>query len=78
MSNYSFADGSARFYKYDASEYPVNLWCISDASIVKSICTAYGGKVGVESIEGAGSRFSVEPPLAISKKSNADRETDGY
>src|ERR1700722_6028438 len=31
-SNYSFADGSARFYKYDASEYPVNLWCISDAS----------------------------------------------
>ena len=31
-SNYSFADGSARFYKYDGSEYPVNLWCISDAS----------------------------------------------
>ncbi len=29
-SNYSFADGSARFYKYDAAEYPVNLWCISD------------------------------------------------
>jgi prepilin-type N-terminal cleavage/methylation domain-containing protein/prepilin-type processing-associated H-X9-DG protein len=31
-SNYSFADGSARFYKYDASEYPRNLWCISDAA----------------------------------------------
>jgi prepilin-type N-terminal cleavage/methylation domain-containing protein/prepilin-type processing-associated H-X9-DG protein len=31
-SNYSFADGSARFYKYDAAEYPLNLWCISDAA----------------------------------------------
>ena len=34
-SNYTFADGSARFYKYDASEYPVNLWCITDVSRAK-------------------------------------------
>jgi heavy metal sensor kinase len=33
-------------------------------SIVKSICTAHGGRVFVESKEGAGSRFIVELPLA--------------
>ena len=33
-------------------------------SIVKSICTAHGGDVKVESIEGRGSRFKVELPLA--------------
>ena len=33
-------------------------------SIVKSICTAYGGTVGVESTKGVGSRFKVELPLA--------------
>ena len=31
-SNYAFVDGSARFYKYDASEYPINLWCIGDSA----------------------------------------------
>jgi prepilin-type N-terminal cleavage/methylation domain-containing protein/prepilin-type processing-associated H-X9-DG protein len=31
-SNYSFVDGSARFYKYDAAESPINLWCVSDAA----------------------------------------------
>jgi len=33
-------------------------------SIVKSICTAHGGRVDVESKEGEGSRFTVELPLA--------------
>ena len=33
-------------------------------SIVKSICSAYGGTVSVESTKGAGSRFKVELPLA--------------
>jgi heavy metal sensor kinase len=33
-------------------------------SIVKSICTAHGGQVEVESTEGQGSRFIVELPLA--------------
>jgi len=30
-SNYAFADGSARFYKYGAAFYPLNLWAVSDA-----------------------------------------------
>jgi heavy metal sensor kinase len=33
-------------------------------AIVKSICAAHGGRVVVESVEGKGSRFSVELPLA--------------
>jgi heavy metal sensor kinase len=33
-------------------------------SIVKSICTAHGGRVDVETKEGEGSRFTVELPLA--------------
>jgi heavy metal sensor kinase len=36
-------------------------------SIVKSICSAYGGKVEVESAEGKGSRFRIEFPLARSE-----------
>lgn len=31
-SNYTFADGSARFLKYFESEYPVNLWCVTDTN----------------------------------------------
>ena len=30
-SNFAFVDGSARFLKYGASVYPLNLWAISDA-----------------------------------------------
>jgi len=31
-SNYTFADGSARFVKYGQSLWPLTLWCISDAN----------------------------------------------
>jgi len=31
-SNYAMVDGSARFYKYGTSGYPVNMWCISDSA----------------------------------------------
>jgi prepilin-type N-terminal cleavage/methylation domain-containing protein len=31
-SNYAFSDGSARFMKVYTSLYPLNLWCVSDAS----------------------------------------------
>ena len=30
-SNYSFADGSARFIKFPLSFSPLNLWCVNDA-----------------------------------------------
>jgi heavy metal sensor kinase len=33
-------------------------------SIVKSICTAYGGKITLDSKKGAGSRFKIEIPIA--------------
>jgi prepilin-type processing-associated H-X9-DG protein len=29
-SNYTFADGSARFLKYKGSVYPMNLWAVND------------------------------------------------
>jgi signal transduction histidine kinase len=35
-------------------------------SIVKSICTAHGGRVDFTSVEGKGSRFKVELPLTQS------------
>src|SRR6185437_8008970 len=31
-SNYTFADGSARYIKYGQSLWPLNLWCNSDAN----------------------------------------------
>lgn len=31
-SNYAFVDGSARFYKYGTTGWPINLWCVSDAA----------------------------------------------
>jgi len=41
-------------------------------AIVKSICAAHGGQVFVESIEGHGSRFKVELPLAQLARPNAN------
>ena len=31
-SNYSFADGSARYIKFPGAFYPIDIWCISDAN----------------------------------------------
>ncbi len=31
-ANYAFVDGSARYMKHYTDLYPLNLWCISDAS----------------------------------------------
>ncbi|MEW6736641.1 MAG: ATP-binding protein [Acidobacteriota bacterium] len=39
-------------------------------SIAKSICTAHGGQINVESVEGKGSRFQIMLPLA-------DKQQDG-
>jgi prepilin-type N-terminal cleavage/methylation domain-containing protein/prepilin-type processing-associated H-X9-DG protein len=36
-SNYTFADGSARFLKYKGSVYPLNLWAVNDALRTKDI-----------------------------------------
>jgi heavy metal sensor kinase len=41
-------------------------------SIVKSICTAHGGKVDFTSVEGKGSRFKVELPLTHSGQGKMD------
>jgi len=34
-SNYTFADGSARYYKCPKAMSPLNLWCITDANRLK-------------------------------------------
>jgi prepilin-type processing-associated H-X9-DG protein len=31
-SNFTFADGSARYIKYGQSLWPLTLWCVSDAN----------------------------------------------
>jgi prepilin-type N-terminal cleavage/methylation domain-containing protein/prepilin-type processing-associated H-X9-DG protein len=31
-SNYSFADGSARYIKFPGAFYPIDIWCISDVN----------------------------------------------
>lgn len=36
-SNYTFADGSARFLRYKGSVYPLNLWAVNDALRNKDI-----------------------------------------
>ena len=43
-------------------------------SIVKSICGAHGGRVGFESKEGAGSRFTVQLPVAFTKSNKQEVE----
>jgi heavy metal sensor kinase len=40
-------------------------------AIVESICTAHGGRVEVASVEGRGSRFKVELPLAQASRTKA-------
>jgi heavy metal sensor kinase len=55
-----------RFFRVDSARSRDSGGAGLGLSIVKSICTAYGGKVGVESTEGAGSIFTVTLPLASS------------
>lgn len=38
-SNYTFADGSARFLRYKGSVYPLNLWAVNDALRTKDLLT---------------------------------------
>jgi prepilin-type processing-associated H-X9-DG protein len=34
-SNFAFADGSARFFKYGTAVWPLNLWAVSDEDRLK-------------------------------------------
>jgi heavy metal sensor kinase len=54
-----------RFFRVDAARSRDLGGAGLGLSIVKSICTAYGGKVHVKSSEGAGSSFTVELPSAL-------------
>ena len=53
-----------RFYRVDQARSRDAGGAGLGLAIVKSICAAHGGKVEVESVEGKGSRFRVELPLA--------------
>jgi heavy metal sensor kinase len=53
-----------RFYRVDQARSRDAGGAGLGLAIVKSICAAHGGKVEVESVEGKGSRFRVELPMA--------------
>ncbi len=53
-----------RFFRVDAARSRDLGGAGLGLSIVKSICTAHGGRVNFQSIEGKGSRFKVELPLS--------------
>jgi heavy metal sensor kinase len=61
-----------RFYRVDQARSREPDGAGLGLSIVKSICSAHGGLVEVQSVVGRGSRFHVTLPLAAQKKSNLE------
>jgi signal transduction histidine kinase len=57
-----------RFYRVDRERSSEDGGAGLGLSIVRSICTAHGGNVRVESTVGSGSRFIVTLPLAAAKE----------
>jgi heavy metal sensor kinase len=57
-----------RFYRVDKARSRDAGGAGLGLAIVKSICAAHGGQVFVDSVEGRGSRFTIELPLAAQVK----------